>query len=117
VRDWAGADEQELEPVVEVAKKQQVKNDKKGKGKGKGKGKAAVGLPTEEVSAAEESGDEDVVASDDEADLPTFAGVDEDDLNEEDEDVEVDAEPEFDGKPINRPCLGTSADLSRLQSA
>jgi hypothetical protein len=58
-----------------------------------------------------------VVASDDEADLPTFAGVDEDDLNEEDEDVEVDAEPEFDGKPINRPCLGTSADLSRLQSA
>jgi hypothetical protein len=116
VRDWAGADEQELEPVVEIAKKQQVKNDKNGKGKGKGKGKAAVALPIEEVSAAEESEDEDVVASDDEADLLTFAGVDEDDLNEEDEDVEVDAEPEFDGKPTQPICLGTSADDVRLQS-
>ena len=41
-------------------------------------------------------------SSDEEEEFPTFAGFDEEDLNDEDEDVEaeVESEPEFDGTSL-----------------
>lgn len=83
------ADRQEREPVAASDEKQGAKKDKKGKGKGKRKAIAAP-LP-EEIPKVE--GDE---AEDDEEEFPTFFGIEEEELNDEDEEVE--AEPEFDSE-------------------
>ncbi|KAL1411908.1 ATP-dependent RNA helicase [Vanrija albida] len=60
----------------------------------KKKGKAAA--PVEEEEAAEEGEDADADDAASDVDLPTFAGLDASDLDDEDEDAAVPPEPDFD---------------------
>jgi len=64
-------------------------------------------------STQEQSEAEDEEAQEDEEEFPTFFGIDEADLNDEDEDVQ--SEPEFDSEwPPNLLVSKTSFDPNRL---